>query len=177
MAGGALVAPPGPSSIAESRLPTPEPAVKGASTARVRSEGRMVRRGTSRPAGSSSVPAPRNVDLDGQGDGVKPTDGRGPEALPWYCSPTPSADAAAVRLLEACEDRAGLSGTRYVNGRSAARGDLVVGGSHHRQALHGLADGRRARPVGPVMPEPSLCPAGRPREWSGHIRAPCRRLR
>jgi hypothetical protein len=175
MAGGALVAPPGPSSIAESRLPTPEPAVKGASTARVRSEGRMVRRGTSRPAGSPSVPAPRNVDLDGQGDGVKPTDGRGPEALPWYCSPTPSADAAAVRLLEACEDRAGLSGTRYVNGRSAARGDLVVGASHHRQALHG--DSCRAKLVGPVMPEPPPRPAGRLREWPGHIRAPCRQLR
>jgi hypothetical protein len=175
MTGGALVAPPGPSSIAESRLPTPEPAVKGASAARVRSEGRMVRRGTSRPVGSPSVPAPRNVDLDGQGDGVKPTDGRGPEALPWYCSPPTEYRTAAVRLLEACEDKAGLSGTRSVNGRSAAHGDLVVGASHHRQALRG--DSCRAKPVGPVMPEPPPCPAGRPREWSGHIRAPCRRLR
>jgi hypothetical protein len=30
-----------------------------------------VRRGTSRPAGTASVPAPCNVDLDGQGDGAK----------------------------------------------------------------------------------------------------------
>ena len=66
MTGGALVAPPGASSIAGSRLPTPAPAVRGASAARARSEGRMVRRGTSRPAGSPSVPAPRSVDLDGR---------------------------------------------------------------------------------------------------------------
>jgi hypothetical protein len=41
-------------------------AVRGASAARVRSGGRMVRRGTSRPVGSPSVPAPRSVDLDGR---------------------------------------------------------------------------------------------------------------
>jgi hypothetical protein len=79
MTGGALVAPLSASSIAGSALPTPAPAVRGASAARARSEGRMVRRGTSRPAGSPSVPAPRSVDLNGRGrcDTTSPREGDG----------------------------------------------------------------------------------------------------
>ena len=64
--------PVGPTSGAGSPMPHPDEAVGGASAARARSGGRMVRRGTSRPGGSSTVPAPRSADLDGRvGGGIQ----------------------------------------------------------------------------------------------------------
>jgi hypothetical protein len=56
----------GPTSTAGSRKPRPDEAVRGASAAGARSVGRMVRRGTSRPGGPPTVPAPRSADLDGR---------------------------------------------------------------------------------------------------------------
>jgi hypothetical protein len=62
----------GPTSTAGSRKPRPDEAVRGASAAGARSAGRMVRRGTSRPGGLPTVPAPRSADLDGRvGGGSK----------------------------------------------------------------------------------------------------------
>jgi len=53
--------PVGPTSGAGSPMPHPDEAVRGASAARARRGGRMVRRGTSRPGGSPTVPAPRSA--------------------------------------------------------------------------------------------------------------------
>ena len=58
--------PVGPTSGAGSPMPRPGEAVREASAARTRSGGRKVRRGTSRPGGSPTVPAPRSADLDGR---------------------------------------------------------------------------------------------------------------
>ena len=64
--------PVGPTSGAGSPMPRPDEAVREASEARARGGGRMLRRGTSRPGGPSTGPAPRSADLDGRiGGGIK----------------------------------------------------------------------------------------------------------